>query len=56
MLRYRDIEDLPADHPLVAAFLDQERQREHLLAEAGPMTVGPEGSHDHFDRFVAGDR
>lgn len=56
MIRYRDIEDLPANHPMVAAFLAQDAELEAALVTAGPMGIGEEGESDHFERYVAGDR
>lgn len=59
MIRYSQIENLPSDHPLVLAFVKQEREVDECYqqnAYAGPEGQPKEDSLDYFDRYVAGDR
>ena len=58
MIRYSQIENLPADHPLVLAFEKQVKDEDTMFESLGPVTsnIYDEGSMEHFNRFVAGDR
>jgi len=58
MIRYSQIENLPPTDPLVLAFEKQCKDEDAMYAALGPMTsnINDEGSMEHFDRFVAGDR
>ena len=58
MIYYSEIENLPADHPKVIAFMKQEQDLDDAYMAAGPVS-GPnedEESKDYFDRYIAGDR
>ena len=57
MIRYREIENLPPNHPLVLAFEKQEKDLDDLYATV--TNDGQEVTEDtleYFDRYVAGDR
>lgn len=58
MLTYFDVQDLPADHPLVKQFMAElavdDLMHEELAKGENPLA--DEASGDYFDRFIAGDR
>jgi hypothetical protein len=57
MIRYSQIENLPAEHPLVKQFMKEQDALDAALEAAGPTaTIHDESTLEHFDRFVAGDR
>jgi hypothetical protein len=57
-LKYRDVQDLPSDHPLFKEFERQLKTENDVLEEAGSVIFGleDEESLDYFNRYVAGDR
>jgi len=64
MIYYSQIENLPEDHPLVKQFM-AELEAEDAAYEAAyeadgeVASIAPdedEGSLDHFNRYIAGDR
>jgi hypothetical protein len=58
MIRYSQIENLPPNHPLVLQFEKELKDEDAMYEAMGPMTsnIHDEGSMEHFERFVAGDR
>jgi len=57
MIRYSQIENLPSNHPLVLAFMKQEKDLDDLwdtVTNNGQEVT--EDTQEYFDRFVAGDR
>ena len=54
MINYSQIENLPADHPLVAQF--EKEQAELEKCECTCAVCNDEGSLEYFDRYIAGDR
>jgi hypothetical protein len=57
MIRYSQIENLPETHPLVQQFMKEQDALDKALEAAGPTaTIYDEGTLEHFERFVAGDR
>ncbi len=58
MIYYDQIADLPKNHPLYIAFLEQLKQEDLMYEELG-QGVNPikdETSYAYFNRFIAGDR
>lgn len=64
MITYSQIEDKDPDHPLVKAFEEQCKAEDEMYAAAYDFdgeaaSIAPdrdEGSYDHFNRYIAGDR
>jgi hypothetical protein len=65
MIKYTEIENLPANHPLVLEFMKQEAERELEYARNYQETIKrsvmddyyfEDNSLDHFNRYIAGDR
>lgn len=55
MIRYREIENLSPDHPMVKAFEKQEKELDDLW-ESFTQGEVTEDSLEYFDRYIAGDR
>jgi len=58
MIRYSEVENLPADHPKMVAFMKQCQDEDAAYAAAGDIgkQSDDESSLDYFDRYIAGDR
>lgn len=56
-LTYRDVENLPADHPLMVEFMRTIEEEQNLYEGfSGYSIYDNEESLEYFDRFIAGDR
>lgn len=55
MVRYSDIEHLPADHPMVKEF-EAEAEKEALSFESMVPNPEDEQSFEYFNQYIAGDR
>jgi hypothetical protein len=55
MLKFKDVENLPHDHPLYQEFL-RELEREASMLPPLWWAGEDEESKDYFDRYVAGDK
>lgn len=63
-LTYREVMDLPADHPDSIRFIEELKEMDDCYTSASKFDsteeydeeYDDEGSFEHFDRYVAGDR
>jgi len=58
-LTYRDVMDLPADHPKSLQFMKELKDMDECYSESdynGSSVYSDEDSLDYFNRFIAGDR
>ena len=63
-LTYRDVMDLPSDHPDSIRFMKEIKDLDDCYASASQFDstepydeeYDDEGSLEHFDRYIAGDR
>jgi len=57
-LTYRDVMDLPPDHPKSIQFMKELKEMDAAYDEAGDLgtVYDDEESEDYFNRFIAGDR
>ena len=51
MLKWREVESLPKDHPKMLQFI-----KEQEWLEAAEAAEEDESSLEYFDRYIAGDR
>lgn len=57
MLTYRDVENLPKDHPLMIKFWEELKKMEDAyIGEQFSHNLDDEQSLDYFNRYIAGDR
>ena len=57
MLKYKDVENLPSNHPLYLQFWDEIKKEEDICrGEADTFNLTDEESYDYFNRYIAGDR
>ena len=54
MLKWREVESLPKDHPKMLQFIKEQEWFE--AAEAAEEVEEDESSLEYFDRYIAGDR
>lgn len=57
-LTYRDVMDLPPDHPDSIRFMKEIKDLDNCYADAGDIgsVYDDEESLEYFDHFIAGDR
>lgn len=57
MLKYRDVENLPKDHPDMIKFWEELKKMEDAyIGEQFSHNHDDEQSLDYFNRYIAGDR
>lgn len=59
MLTYKEIENLPPDHPKVKQFIQEVEENDIIFATVMQdyfHSMNDEESLDYFNRYIAGDR
>ena len=56
MLKWREVESLPKDHPKMLQFIKEQNDLNEAYLSCDEEVEEDESSLEYFDRYIAGDR